>query len=547
MAIDDDRLLRLAESISDGGSVEWPDEVPGEESVVRHLRVIERISRLHRSSAGGTPMQPGDRWEDLEIRERIGGGAFGDVYRAWDPKLEREVALKVAAPGASSIGVREGRLLAKVRHPNVLAVHGADERDGRLALRTELVAGRTLEQILRESGPYGPKEAAAVGVDLCRALAAVHREGILHRDVKAQNVVREHGGRIVLMDFGAGAATGSGGDGAPAGVSGTPLYMAPELLEGRAPDAGSDLYSLGVLLFHLLTGDCPIKASSLEAFRAAHGRREMRRLRDSRPDLPESLVRAIEHALAADPAERFRSAGEMESALAAAIENRPVPRRRWMAALASAAAIVVAALAWATIGRSTRWAPAYEVEASLFHGHDGATEPVTSGGRVQPGDSLYLEVRGSIPLWVYVLNRDGEGRTYLLFPLPGYDLRNPLPSGVRHRLPGPRSGEDSRWQVTSAGGTERLLIVSSPERLREFEAGLRSLDVAEAGRPVLAAPVSPGAVRVLRGIGGVVDDSGSGRDDAGEADAVFSEALRLASGAETVRGVWVRQIVLANP
>ena len=117
----------------------------------------------------------------------------------------------------------------------------------------ELVKGRTLLQIQRKHGAFGPQEAVLVGLSLCSALAAVHRAGIMHRDIKAQNVMRETGGRIVLMDFGAGERPAPAHL-RPRRLKGTPLYLAPELLDGREASAASDIYALGVLLYYLVTG-----------------------------------------------------------------------------------------------------------------------------------------------------------------------------------------------------------------------------------------------------------------------------------------------------
>src|SRR5262249_873084 len=144
-------------------------------------------------------------WAHLTLRERLGGGTFGDVYRAWDRHLEREVALKllrveIAEEDLSNSRIaKEGRLLARVRHQNVIAVHGVDAHENRVGLWMDLVRGVTLEQQLAQHGNFSANEAGAIGVDLCRALAAIHAAGLIHRDVKAQNVMREDGGRIVLM------------------------------------------------------------------------------------------------------------------------------------------------------------------------------------------------------------------------------------------------------------------------------------------------------------------------------------------------------------
>ena len=145
------------------------------------------------------------RWGHLDLLNIVGRGSYGMVYRAWDTRLERLVALKLFH-GASDPGkvMQEGRMLARIRHENVVSVYGADVVDGVAGIWMELVHGKTLDSIIKASGPLPAREAAAVGADVARALGAVHAAGLLHCDVKAQNVVRESGGRVVLMDFGAG-------------------------------------------------------------------------------------------------------------------------------------------------------------------------------------------------------------------------------------------------------------------------------------------------------------------------------------------------------
>jgi serine/threonine-protein kinase len=348
------RYEALLESIADGVEVDWETldssaTSDQERRRYRNLRLVARVAELHRSmviddgaaadvdAAPESPAAAPTEWGHLAVGERIAGGAFGDVYRARDLQLNRDVALKLLRADVSSRQpvdrlLAEARTLARVRHPNVVTVHGADVRDGRAGLWMEFVHGRTLEASLQSHGTFGAGEAATLGVDLCRALAAVHAAGLVHGDVKAQNVMREEGGRVVLMDFGAGRAQG----GAPIALVGTPLYLAPEVLAGEPGTPRSDVYSLGVVLFHLLTAAYPCSAEDLDGLRTAHADGARVWLRDLRPDLPDALVRAIERALDADPARRFETAGAMERALASAMH--PAAKRSaypfWVLALA---------------------------------------------------------------------------------------------------------------------------------------------------------------------------------------------------------------------
>ncbi len=325
-------LLDLAAAVADGTDVDW-DLAESSANGVDDRQVVEQLRVL--AAVGSAARASGLIWGPLEIRSELGSGTFGTVYRAWDMRLERDVALKLlhqqSSDGAlGSTVVKEGRLLAQIRHPNVVTVYGADVFDGRAGIWMEFVSGRTLRAIVEQHGPFGHQEAAVIGRDLCRALAAVHKRGILHRDIKAQNVMREAGGRTVLMDFGTGdAAAGM----ATAPLAGTPAYLAPEVLAGEAPTYRSDLYSLGVLMFYLVSGEFPVTGGSLEELRDHHARHQRRLLRDLRPDLPTSYVRLIDRATAADPAERPESAGAMEAlvgrVLGSSEDEEAEPHSRW--------------------------------------------------------------------------------------------------------------------------------------------------------------------------------------------------------------------------
>jgi tetratricopeptide (TPR) repeat protein len=282
------------------------------------------------------------RWGRVELLELVGRGTFGDVYRARDAQLQREVAVKLLHAGTSQTGMvdrmlNEARALARVQHPNVVIVHDAEERDGRAGLCMEFIRGRTLAQILAAEGARGAREAALVGQDLCQALAAVHAAGLVHRDIKAQNVMREDGGRVVLMDFGAGLSLDHGRT-RPGSMTGTPLYLAPEVLDHGEASVRSDIYSLGVLLFHLVTNDYPVRGQTPEELIEARRQGRVRRLRDAAPKLPSWFVTAVERAIAPNPQDRFATAGEFEAALSVR-----TPTRIWPLLLAAVLTLAVVA------------------------------------------------------------------------------------------------------------------------------------------------------------------------------------------------------------
>ena len=326
---DDERLLDLADSVASGAEVDWATASTAhgvdDRELLEGLKLIDAIARLHRGGLPPTaddapaPLAPGARWAQLVIVERVSGGTFGDVYLARDTALDREVALKLLrqrtrAEALASQFLAEGRLLARVAHPNVITVYGAESVAGRVGLWMEFIRGLTLEDVLRQHGAFSAREATFIGLDLCRALAAVHATGLVHRDVKAANVMREQGGRIVLMDFGAGGDLETRHDGEP--MAGTPLYLAPEIFAGRPATVRSDLYSLGVLLYRLTTGAYPVSGATLAELAGAHRDGRFVRLRDARPNLPDGFVHVIERALSPGPEHRFDSAGAMEQALA---------------------------------------------------------------------------------------------------------------------------------------------------------------------------------------------------------------------------------------
>lgn len=271
-------------------------------------------------------------WGGFLLLEELGRGGFGIVYRAWDATLKRDVALKIISvqrlrTSDDDAVLREGQLMARVRHENVVAIFSAQRIGDEIGLAMEYIKGRTLATIVAEGGPLGAYEAALIGVRVCDALAAVHRVGLVHRDLKASNVMRESGGRIVLMDFGAGRELGTGLGGGLE-ILGTPAYMPPEVLLGSRGTPASDIYSLGVLLYNLVTGAYPIRGNRLDEMRMAHIGGERHSLAEQRSDLPDAFVAAVDKALSADPASRHATAIQLKRDLVQAISPlRDVPVR----------------------------------------------------------------------------------------------------------------------------------------------------------------------------------------------------------------------------
>lgn len=350
----DEGLNAIAAAILDGRPIDWSAvDAAGDQGIVRQLRLLTAVAAAHRVTATSPSRDSSDRslplpsrWGPLEVIEHIGRGSFGDVYKAWDQQLDRAVALKLfptnrTDASTSSSMLDEGRRLARVRHPNVVTIHGADCIDGRVGLWMEFVQGQTLAQALDARGQFSGAEVVPIGVTICRALTAVHEAGLLHRDLKAQNVMIEAGGRLVLMDFGTGREIAN----ATPDLAGTPLYLAPEVLDRQPATVRSDVYSVGVLLYHLLTGAYPVTGQTVHEIRRRHDAGPGVPLRTVRPDVPESLANVVARAIDPRPEARFATAGEMADALAAVgVRSASWSWRSPTATLAAAAALLTVAL-----------------------------------------------------------------------------------------------------------------------------------------------------------------------------------------------------------
>lgn len=599
MGLEVDHLLCVAGEIAEGAPIAWEEEArrasdERDAQALRGLQDLEAVVSAHRrikraydsaTTPADTPIGTGGteprRWGHLHILNTIGEGSFGTVYRAYDGRLAIDVALKLlsrsySARSANSTRIlEEARLLARVRHPNVVTVYGADQTQDRVGLWMEFVQGRTLAELLRTRGPFGIQDTVSIGRDLCRAAAAVHQAGFLHGDIKAHNVMRQENGRIVLMDFGAGRALTHDAVRGRVSVTGTPLYLAPEVLDGRPQGTSSDIYALGVLLYHLVTGSYPVIGESPADLADSHKRGDRRRLDDARADLPDDFVRVVERATAADPAHRFASAEALEDALVR-VSSLPVGRHgivqrarvllapvpRWVVALAAAAVLVAggAMVVWpdspavatpplATSPGTERpatpvpaAAPAaaatYEITAAFYRAGPNGDQLLQPGSPVAPGDQLFLKLEASVPLNVYVVNEDERGEAYLLFPLPGHRLTNPLPARESVSLP-----RGVPWIVTTAGGREHFLVFASPDRLESFEPAFAALPSPRENAPV-AARLQATTIERLRGVGGLAPDASRQKAGAG-LSRLFTTPLTNAR--ESARGLWVRQITLDNP
>lgn len=587
---DDARLLDLAAAVTDDLDVDWAAleqslDSDLDRSLVRELRMIAAVASTarqgdpwpeHSSAQGAAGSDRQGTWGRLRLEEVLGKGSFGTVYKAWDPVLEQHVALKLLHPragtsaGDSQRALDEARMLARVSHDNVVRVFGVESHEGRVGLWMELVKGRTLEELLQVQGPLGADEARQVGAAVCRGLSAVHKAGLVHQDLKAHNVMREEGGRIVLMDFGEGLRSSSRSDTWLAGAAGTPLYLAPEIFAGRSSSEASDIYSVGVLLFHLVTGSYPVEGGNRLEIERAHQEGRRSRLRDARPDLPPEFVQMVERALAANAGERFQTAGDFEAALNSRTSPKHAPRL-WVVGAGAllSASIGLALLVWTPLGDSApgatissalepagsssadsppapaRDAPAmgapYRVRAMFYRRGATGDEPLGAGSRLALKDTIALNVDASTSVYVYVLNQDDRGEAHLLYPLVT-DLASvrPLPAG-RTRIP--PAGVSDGWVVNSPGQREHFLVAVSPHRLTDFEQEVSSLPRPRVDAPIGTQRLPERAIGTLRGVGGLAPAPAP----TGAPLAPFLGATPLNDAEETAAGPWLRRITFENP
>ncbi|MDJ0652609.1 MAG: protein kinase [Xanthomonadales bacterium] len=319
---------RLIEAIADGKPLPDGDGTPSS-----GIKAVQSLVEAFRGASSEDPVSGNlFRWRHLQVIEEIGEGGFGKVYRAYDTVLKRDVALKLGRDGERGANlVAEARRMAQLRHPNILAIHGADQSDGKAGIWCDLLSGETLEQMLARHGALDGDQALAIIDPLIQALKEIHYAGLTHGDIKASNIMIQPDGQPVLMDFGAG-----GKSGASAAVSGSPMVMAPELFDGQPLTPASDVYSLGVLVYLMLTGRYPVEADSLDQL--------IQQLGESRPDyspIPRRFRSLVERCLAQQAADR-PAAADLAQELAQ-ITARPHRRRRVLVATVVIMSLVIAA------------------------------------------------------------------------------------------------------------------------------------------------------------------------------------------------------------
>jgi hypothetical protein len=264
-----------------------------------------------------------------QVLEEIGRGGMGAVYKGYDPALNRPVAIKVMAPHLTwekhfvDRFLREARTVARLHHPHIVSIHDVGEQDGLYYLVMAFIEGESLGRLVARKGRLAPERATSLLGQVAAALDYAHRQGIVHRDVKPANILLEAGSRAILTDFGIAHAMDGTRLTATGATLGTPEYMSPEQARGQPPDALSDVYSLGIVLYEMLTGHAPFRAETPLAvlhMQASAAPATPRRLV---PSLSPAIEGVVLRALTKDPASRQASAGELARAMSEALAGSP--------------------------------------------------------------------------------------------------------------------------------------------------------------------------------------------------------------------------------
>ncbi len=303
-----------------------------------------------------------------QILEKIGQGGMGEIYLAEDTKLERKVALKflpmhlTADKEANQRFEREAKAAAALNHPNIVTIHEIGEHEGQVFIAMEYVAGRTLKELLSADPspishhPFPISQIIAITVQIAEGLAVAHAKGIVHRDIKPQNILVDKNGHVKILDFGLAKLHGVSQLTKESSTLGTVHYMSPEQTMGKEVDHRTDIWSLGVMLYEMLTGELPFKGDYEQAVIYSILNEEPKKAADIRKDLPSEFERILEKALAKEPEDRYQHVDDLVVDLRhlkrdSRPDRQPAPAaprrkiRRWFGWGITAAVILLAAIA----------------------------------------------------------------------------------------------------------------------------------------------------------------------------------------------------------
>ena len=402
---------------------------PSRDLQLLHERILRQDPELDLS---GEPLR------GYRLLEQIGEGAFGVVYRATQPQIGREVAIKAVAPELANHPdfvrrfEREAQIVAKLEHPHIVPLYDYWREPDAAYLVMRFLRGGSVEDLLR-SGPLDPERASSILDQVAAALSAAHRQGIVHRDVKPGNVLLDEVGNAYLTDFGVALEAGSPERSSGTLIRGTPGYLSPEQVRLDPASPRSDIYALGIVAYEMLTGAPPFPESSLTALLDHHVRDAIPSVRDVRPELPAALDRAIGRATAKDAKDRFSDALELAASVRAALQG-------------DASSVTVPA---GEIRNPYKGLRAFlEADAADFFGREAVTKRLVRRLEGDQPHSRFLAVVGP----------SGSGKSSVV-------RAGLVPAVRRGSLPG-----SERWYVID--------MIPGPHPLRELESALLGLAVA---------------------------------------------------------------------
>jgi len=419
------------------------------------------------------PFSPGAALGPYELRGLVGTGGMGEVYRAFDPRLNRDVALKIvpddiaADPRRRERFRREAHAIASLTHPHIVTVHSAEDLDGHLVLVMELVEGKTLADLVPSGGLPLPR-LVKIAVQIADALGAAHDRGIIHRDLKPRNVMVTADGRVKVLDFGLaklrdpqeGAAsrhetaslwelTGEGR------IVGTAAYMSPEQAEGRPLDHRTDLFSLGILLYEMAAGERPFHGESVVSVLSSILRDVPRPLIELNPRLPREFTRIVRRCLAKDPDERYQSAKDLRLDLEdlrqelSSSEQTPAEGGRHGTGARRRLAAIAAGVALAGAGALAAWAWARATPPPRGHAVLGHIDRITGEPGVEGAPSVSPDGQ-----WI-VYSRSVDGVTHIYLQAVGGDRPLNLTPGTTEGSGQPAfspDGDRIAFRSARAGG-----------------------------------------------------------------------------------------------
>jgi eukaryotic-like serine/threonine-protein kinase len=409
-----------------------------------------------------------------ELEKLVGSGGMSNVFRAHDRLLERTVALKILHEQYTRDEDyverfrREARAVAQLTHPNIVTVIDRGEQEGRQFIVFEYIDGDNLKE-LSNRGPLEVREAIRLTLQVGRALAFAHERGLVHRDVKPQNVLLNEDGQAKVTDFGIARSLDVQGVTQTGTVLGTSDYIAPEQARGQKVDPKTDIYSLGVVLYELLSGEVPFSGDNFVAVAMRHVNDPVPSVLDRRPDCPVRLALAVQRAMSKDPEDRFESMGDFAAELEACLAEiegrgdegatmivpaprRPRPRRSpersWALMPLSLATLVVALIA----------------AGAFLLLHDGGTGGVLPGGAGSSKPVKMLGVTSYDPLGDQEEHGELAGDATDGDPATAWkteSYRDFNKNGVGLVVSAPRSVALSRMTVAADGDFEAKIQASS--------------------------------------------------------------------------------------